>query len=345
MNEIICKICNDAISSRKFKSHLEEHNITEQNYYDTYNGKHYCPICNNETNFVNVFKGYTKYCSRACLNKSSAHTNSVKQTKLNRYGNPFYTNPDKIKESHAKRSIKEKQKSIDKMRQTRLEKYGDEHYNNIEKHKQTCLAKYGVDCAFKAESVKKKISDIYNSKSESEKQNIYKKRQQTFENKTEEEKRIIGQKHRDAYNNKTELEKLQIKQKRYLTHKKNHSFKTSKSELECYNALLCIYPNAKHNYKSEKYPFVCDLYIPEIDTYIELNFHWTHGKHKYNKKKDKLTLDIWLEKAKTSNYFKNAIHVWTIRDINKFKIAKKNKLNYFAFYTRSEFDSWLSQLQ
>ena len=43
------------------------------------------------------------------------------------------------------------------MKKTKLEKYGDENYVNPEKCKQTCLEKYGVDNASKAEFVINKI--------------------------------------------------------------------------------------------------------------------------------------------------------------------------------------------
>ena len=194
----------------------------------------------------------------------------------------------------------------------------------------------------KGDLVKHKIAKKYQSKSDEEKKAIYAKRQATFDNKTEEEMRIIGQKHRDAYLQKSDEEKAKIKHKSYLTKKKNHSFKVSKIEEICYEQLLNIYPDAKHGYKSIKYPFVCDLYIPSKDIYIELNFHWTHGKHPYDKIQDKETIEIWMEKAKTSKYFQNAIHTWTVRDVYKIEVAKRNNIHLLVFYNKTDFDTWLS---
>lgn len=342
MNEIICKICKQSVSSRIFKKHLEQHNINQQDYYDTYIGKGYCEICNKPTNFKDVFKGYNKYCSRSCLNKSTIHSESVKNTKIIRYGNPTYNNPSKISKILLNRSIEENKKSINKRKSTCLEKYGDPNYNNSKKYKETCLKVYGTTCPFAAESVKQKISDKYYAKSDEEKKAIYTKRQATFDSKTEEEMKIIGQKHRDAYMLKSDKEKAEIKHKSYLTKKKNHSFKVSKTEDLCYEQLLSIYPDAKHGYKSIKYPFICDLYIPSKDIYIELNFHWTHGLHPYNEKNDSKKLADWIEKSKTSKYFENAIHTWTIRDIHKVEIARQNNVNLLVFYNKCEFDTWLS---
>lgn len=57
------------------------------------------------------------------------HIASVKSSKLKKYGNPNYVNPEKAK-------------------QTKLAKYGDADYNNGEQTKKTCLKKYGTTCVF-----------------------------------------------------------------------------------------------------------------------------------------------------------------------------------------------------
>ena len=342
MNYTICKICNENIRNNQFKRHIEQHNISQQNYYDKFFGKHYCPVCGKETKFKDVLIGYNIYCSRSCLIKSSIHCESVKLTKTIRYGNPYYTNPEKCRITLANKSKEQKEKEYAKVKATKLERYGNETYNNSDKYKETCLKRYGTTSTFAADSVKKKISDKYQSKSDEEKRAIYAKRQATFDSKTEEEMLEIGQKHREAYLNKSDEEKDEINHKRYLTKKKNHSFKVSKIEDNCYSQLLLKYPNAKHSYKSILYPFVCDFYIPEIDLYIELNFHWTHGGHPYDKRKDKDKLDIWKEKAKKSKYFENAINTWTIRDVYKVQIANQNNINLLVFYNNNDFDTWLS---
>ena len=59
----------------------------------------------------------------------------------------------------------------------------------------------------------------------------------------------------------------------------------------------------------------------------------------------KQQLAIWKEKAKTSKYFKNAISTWTIRDVKKYKCAKKNHLNYMCLYNSREIDQALIKLK
>ena len=121
------------------------------------------------------------------------------------------------------------------------------------------------------------------------------------------------------------------------TKKKNNSFNSSKPESDFYNILCESYgkENILRHYKDKnRYPFYCDFYIKPLDKFIELNLHWTHGFQPYDK--DNLEcqkqLEIWQEKAKTSQFYKNAIETWTIRDVEKQKIAKENNLNYEVIY-------------
>ena len=87
-------------------------------------------------------------------------------------------------------------------------------------------------------------------------------------------------------------------------------------------------------YSEERYPFACDFYIPSKDLFIELNKHWTHGKHPFDNtnKDDVAVLNMWTELAKTSEYYRGAIYTWTDLDVRKQKIAKENFLNYITIY-------------
>ena len=80
--------------------------------------------------------------------------------------------------------------------------------------------------------------------------------------------------------------------------------------------------------------------------YIEFNFHWTHGDHKFdpNDKNDVAKLNIWKEKSVTSKFYKSALTVWTERDPKKFEYAENNNLNYLAFYTWNGFLEWYNNI-
>lgn len=133
-------------------------------------------------------------------------------------------------------------------------------------------------------------------------------------------------------------EKLLIKTtKEYLTKKKNNSFNKSSKEEEFYKYLLNenINKTIYRQYKDiNRYPFYCDFYILEDDLFIELNLHWTHGGRPFDSNDEECLkqLEIWQEKAKTSQFYQNAIQTWTVRDVEKQRIAKENNLNYKIIY-------------
>jgi hypothetical protein len=93
-------------------------------------------------NFKAIFKNgsYCRKCQKIISNKKREITN------LQKYGVPFLTQSEKIKE---------------KVKKTCLDKYGDTcALRNItikEKSKQTCLDKYGVENPFQSEDIKVKI--------------------------------------------------------------------------------------------------------------------------------------------------------------------------------------------
>lgn len=120
------------------------------------------------------------------------------------------------------------------------------------------------------------------------------------------------------------------------TKRQNGTFNTSLPEEIYYNSLVQIYgeDDIIRQYRDERYPFSCDYYIKSKDLFIELNLHWTHGGHPFDKLNvnDQMILKIWKEKALISDFYKQAIYVWTDLDIRKQQIAKKNKLNYEVIY-------------
>ena len=144
--------------------------------------------------------------------------------------------------------------------------------------------------------------------------------------------------------NYTKTEEYRIKA--YNTRKKNHTFNSSKPEENGYKLLYNKFGfcDVKRQYKTKEYPFYCDFYIKSLDLYIEFNFFWMHGKHKFdsNNKNDIDKLNKWknsYDNCKNKIYL-TAINTWTKRDIKKFEYAEKNKLNYLAFYNWNEFLEW-----
>ena len=128
----------------------------------------------------------------------------------------------------------------------------------------------------------------------------------------------------------------QIVSKVDKTKRINHTFNTSKPENNYYKQLCEKYTksNVYRNYKSTSYPYRCDFYIKTKNLYIEINLHWTHGQHPFNQNNDEdiHTLEQWKEKAKTSQFYKQAIETWTTRDVEKLNCLRKNKLKFKIIY-------------
>ena len=153
---------------------------------------------------------------------------------------------------------------------------------------------------------------------------------------SEEAKRKIS-----THNSSKEFQNYQRELKR-----NNNSFNSSKTETESINILRGLFGSDDiiTHYYSDLYPFECDVYIKSIDTFIEFNYHWTHGKHPFNpedpndiKKLNELKLKkqtrINSKGKLVDSFYVKLIDVWTNRDVMKLNTAKKNKLNYFTFYS------------
>ena len=185
-----------------------------------------------------------------------------------------------------------------------------------------------------SEETKKKISETKQNKTLEEKDMI-------------EAKRINNRVYGDPWNKGkrtgawTEEQKKAILAKQYATKKENKSFNSSKAEDKFYEILVKRFgeKNIIRQYSlDERYPFCCDFYIQSEDLFIELNISWTHGGHPFNceNEEDLKKLNIWRERALSSEYYRNAISTWTIRDVAKHKAVIDNNLKYLEFYTEDE---------
>lgn len=306
---------------------------------------------------------FAKICNYYEIKKpKNLHMEQIKKSKLERYGDANYNNREGSKqtclEKYGCENVFQREDIIEQSIKVKIEKYGS--VNNIEKMQetriknagsleesykrqqdkrtQTCLVKYGVDNVSKSQEIKDKISITS---------------QLFWDNISQEEKEIItskisnANKGREAWNKGKILGKLDIEKKKerlkkeYATKKKNNSFNTSKPEIIYYEYLLTKF--AKEDiltqYSEDKrYPFNCDFYIKSKDLFLELNLHWTHGGHPFNKdsEDDINKLISWEEEAKNSMFYQNAVYTWTTRDINKVDYAKRNNLNLKVYYNLME---------
>ena len=237
---------------------------------------------------------------------------------------------------------------LEKIKETNRKKFGSDWYLQTDDYKRKTketLEQYGVTNVFQLKEVKDKIKQTnlerYGVEYNMQNKEIAKKAsngiKENWKNKSENELKIIKQKASEK--TKSILWKIDE------TKRKNGTFNTSKPEQEVKRLLEEKFSDVKYQYKSEKYPFNCDFYIPELDLYIEFQGTWTHGKHPFSESVEDLeTLDKWKTESITSEFYKNAIEVWTIKDVEKRKIALQNNINLLEFFTIDEFMNWYNSI-
>lgn len=143
--------------------------------------------------------------------------------------------------------------------------------------------------------------------------------------------KIMVVRSRDTWDGKTEEDIHEIVKKTHETKKQNNSYGKSIEEDNIHEMLLEKYKDVQRQYSDEeRYPFSCDFYIPSLDLFIEYQGSWTHGKEPYNGAN---VPDDWVEKSKTSIYYKNAIKVYKESDRLKREFALNNDLNFLELWS------------
>lgn len=220
--------------------------------------------------------------------------------------------------------------SIAKWKTTMAIKPEEEKQASKIKHRQTCLALYGNENYTNDTKKSQTMKQILNTKTEEEKLNRTKKWKATVSKKPAQEFKKW---------------RMQIVENSYKTKRLNNTFNTSKPEELLYSYLSKQYGTQDiiRQYKETRYPFMCDFYIKSIDTFIELNLHWTHGNHLFDKnnKEDIKKIRLWKERSKTSKFYKTALYIWTHRDPIKYAIAKQNNLNFISIYTQADLEQYI----
>lgn len=234
-----------------------------------------------------------------------------------------------------------------------IKKSSDLHVQNIRK---ACLEKYGVINGGGAPEILEKIKETNRKKFGSDwylQTDDYKRKtKETLEQygvtnvfQLKEVKDKIKQTNLERYGVEHNMQNKEIRNKVDATKRKNGTFNTSEPEQEIKRLLEEKFPNVQYQYKSEKYPFNCDFYIPELDLYIEYQGTWTHGKHPFSESVEDLeTLNKWKTESITSEFYKNAIEVWTIKDVEKRKIALQNNINWLEFFALEDFMNWYNSI-
>ena len=248
--------------------------------------------------------------------------NNIKKSMIKKYGVEHYSKTDDFSS---------------KVKQTKFQHFGNETYNNRKKAYNTMIKKYGTTTPMLVNEFVKKFK-----RTNIEKYGVeYPMQNKKIQKKLKE---VMIEKY--GVDNSMKMKDIIIKV--YNTKIKNKTSTSSKAEDIIYDMLINFFPDTKRQYKSEKYPFSCDFYIPEIDTYIEYQGFWSHGPYGYkepynkNNKVHKNIIKLW--KQKNTEQYNKAIDTWTRRDPLKREIAKKNNLNWIEFFNMKQFNDWYNNL-
>lgn len=312
-----------------------------------------CPICGKPVKWIGKEKKLmTKTCGMVeCFGKY--RYNESKKTNLKKYGveNCYQSNDKKQKIKNTwmlKYGVDnplKNDKVKDKLKHTCMLKYGVPNgggsIDALQKIKQTNLNKRGVTCPFKDEKIKEKIKqtciDKYGVDNPASSEYVKKKMKETCLERYGAEFYFQSNTYRKDLN--VYLEKQRI------TKKRNHTYTSSKSEAFIYaklvhyfDKIICQY------YDAERYPYSCDFYIPEIDTFIEYQGYVSHQDHPFDKnnKNDIELKNKFIDKINSGKtYYKCIIETWVNKDVEKRNKAKENNLNYIEFWNIEEVDKWL----
>ena len=198
---------------------------------------------------------------------------------------------------------------VEKTKSTKLQRYGDANYNNKQQGAATKLERYG-DANF---------------------------------NNREAARETCLARYGVADPSQSPILMVGVAQRSKQTAIARGTINKSRPEELFYSYLCSLFgkEDVCTQYKDEqRYPFYCDFYIKSIDTFIELNLHWTHGFHPYNPEspKDQQRLAQMQQRVNQegSAAYKSAIKIWTVMDPLKLKTAQQNKLNYITCYNQKK---------
>lgn len=299
-----------------------------------------CPTCGNRCSFIGLKSGYYDHCSVSCADSDKHVLDLKRKTKYERHGDPNFNNRKKAEETCEKiygvKNPGQAEICMEKSRKTKFIKHGDEFYTNREKANQTVKEKYNVDNISQIDFVKEKkiLTNLKNTGYE-----------HTFQDpKMIELSRMTclekyGVDNYSKSKSRAEDDRIRFVNvyKKYIETGIFINCGISKTELDFYNYLLTKFDkdDIVYSYMSDEYPFRCDFYIKTLKLYIELNCHWSHGQHPFDKNSsnDVKKLNLW--KSKHDNFYKIAINTWTNSDIKKRNVAKQNHLNYIELFNKT----------
>ena len=138
---------------------------------------------------------------------------------------------------------------------------------------------------------------------------------------------------RATWQKKSPQEVSAIFKKRVATAKARGNYTVSSSwEDRAHDLLTQAFTRVETQYADERYPYPCDFYLPDYDTFIELHGFWVHGREPYDDKNPEHVKRVRKWRAKKQTMYNAAVKAWTIRDPSKVETAKANLIYLMSFY-------------
>ena len=218
--------------------------------------------------------------------------------------------------------------AVKKREETNLKRYGVKNVmalpETLDKIKIAIQNKYGVDYAMQSSELSEKQQNVV----------AYKYGVKSFL-QTNACREQFTRRCMEKYGVPHHMQNKDVVSKNIQTKRKNGTLNTSSVEehIKGFDDF-----EAQYN-KDARYPYLCDFYDKDRDLFIEVNASWTHGYHWYDVNKDVSICKKWKAKSEKSEYYANALEVFTKRDVQKRECARKNNLNYVTLWDSDGMDA------
>lgn len=247
-----------------------------------------------------------------------------RQTCLEKYGVEYYGQTVEARKAQSERMRANLDEFMSKSRASMLKRYGVKYSWESAalrgKAQATMRERYGSTCYVQSDEYKERLDSIMDKVRQTNMSRygapVYTQSDEYKQNVDDIQSRIIATKRQNGVLNTSTVEK----------HVKG--FDDFESQ---YN-------------KDARYPYLCDFYDKDRDLFIEVNASWTHGYHWYDAENDVDACKKWKVKSKNSEYYANALEVFTKRDVEKRECARVNNLNYVTLWDSDGMDAdlWLA---
>lgn len=290
-----------------------------------------CPVCGRAKNI----QGFIAKYGVDNPMKSKQVQAKARQTCLERYGHEWAMSSDEVRQKAVATNLEKygvanpllNPDVKKKVQATLMSRYGEVVLSRIpeirEKMRHTCLEKYGTVEPLASPVIREKIRATVIER--------YGGPAPMSSSEVQARTRLTAM---ERYGVPYAVMSPDVRDKTVESKRVRGTFSSSKSEDRLYEMLLGRFDETdiERQYKSSVYPFPCDFYVKSRDLYIELNGLWTHGSHWFDAASDddKSVVELWSQRG--TKYYRNAVHVWTVADVNKRCVARDNNLNYVVFW-------------